>query len=96
MDPLVTAANVYKEIIENDRVRVLQVIFNPGDIAKMHHHPDHVIYVIQGGKIKLISEGKTNEMELTKGQALFLNAQSHEAQNTGTTTIDLIVTELKK
>jgi quercetin dioxygenase-like cupin family protein len=96
MDPLNTAANVYKQVMENDRVRVLQVVFKPGDIAKMHHHPDHVIYAIQGGKIKITSEGKTNEMELKPGGALFLTAQDHEAQNTGKTTINLLVVELKK
>jgi quercetin dioxygenase-like cupin family protein len=96
MDPLNTASNVYKQVMENDRVRVLQVVFKPGDIAKMHHHPDHVIYAIQGGKIKITSEGKTNEMDLKPGQALFLAAQNHEAQNIGKTTIELIVVELKK
>jgi beta-alanine degradation protein BauB len=96
MDPLKVAANVYTGKMENDRVRVFGVTFKPGDIAKMHHHPDHVIYVLKGGKLKITSEGKTNEMELTAGQAVFLNAQNHEAENIGKTTVDLIVVELKK
>lgn len=48
MDPLVAANNVYKFLIENNRVRVLQVIFKPGDIAKMHYHPDHVVLALKG------------------------------------------------
>jgi quercetin dioxygenase-like cupin family protein len=39
MDPLVAASNVYTCLNENDRVRVLEVVFKPGDVAKMHHHP---------------------------------------------------------
>jgi len=94
-DPLVSAKNVYKFINENNRVRVLRVTFNPGDVAKMHHHPEHVVYVLKGGKLKLVSEGKTQEMDLKEGSALFLEAQNHEATNTGKTVIDLLVVELK-
>jgi quercetin dioxygenase-like cupin family protein len=94
-DPLVVASNVYKLLNENDRVRVLEVVFKPGDAAKMHHHPDHAIYVLKGGKAKLTSGGKTQEMELKTGSVIFLEAQDHEAKNIGNTTIDLIVMELK-
>lgn len=96
MDPIKVASNVYKSIMENDRVRVLEVVFKPNDKAIMHHHPDHVIYVLKGGKMKLTSEGKTNLMDLKTGQAIFLNAQNHEAQNIGSTELDLLVVELKK
>jgi quercetin dioxygenase-like cupin family protein len=95
-DPMKVAKNAYKFIMENDRVRVLQVQMKPGDKAAMHHHPDHVVYVLKGGKAKLTSSGKTDVMELNAGQAMFLNAQSHETENTGKTDLDLLVVELKK
>ena len=53
MDVLKVAANVAKPKLENDRVRVLGGTFKPGDVAKMHHHPDHVMYVIKGWKIQI-------------------------------------------
>ena len=96
MDPLMAASNVYKLLNENDRVRVLEVVSKPGDVAKMHHHPDHVLYVLKGGRAILTSGGKTQEMEVKTGSVLFLDAQDHEMKNTGNTTIDLIVMELKK
>jgi quercetin dioxygenase-like cupin family protein len=96
MDPLVAASNVYKCLNENERVRVMEVIFKPGDTAKMHHHPDHSVYAVKGGRIRLTSGGKTQEMEIKAGSAIFLDAQDHEATNIGNTIIDLIVTELKK
>ena len=96
-DPLDVASNVYKMKMENDRVRVFEVTFKPNDKAIMHHHPDHVIYVVTGGKINLKdTTGKTNALDLANGDALFLTAQSHEAQNVGKTTIKLLVVELKK
>ncbi len=95
-DALTAASNVYKFLNENEKVRVLEVVFKPGDVAKMHHHPDHVAYAISGGKMSLTSEGKTQEMEIKTGSVMFLNAQNHEAKNIGNTTLDLLVVELKK
>lgn len=95
-DPLVAAANVYKFKAENDNARVLEVTFNPGDTAKMHHHPQHMAYVIKGGQLRLTSGGKTQEMNLTDGEVVFLADQHHEATNVGDSTIDLLVVEFKK
>jgi quercetin dioxygenase-like cupin family protein len=96
MDPLAAVSNVYNLLFENDRVRV-KVVFKPGDIAKMHHHhPDHVVYALNGGKGKMTSGGKTNESEIKTGSVFFLEAQDHEFENIGNTTYEAIVVELKK
>ena len=96
MDALVAASNVYKLLNENDKVRVLEVVFKRGDVAKMHHHPDHVVYALKGGKASFTSGGKTQEMEIKTGSVMFLDAQDHEVKNIGNTTLDLLVMELKK
>jgi len=96
MDPLKVASNAYKFIMENDRVRVLEVNIGKGDKAAMHHHPDHVVYVLKGGKATLTSDGKTDKLDLKKGQAFFMNAQNHETKNVGDSELDLLVIELKK
>ena len=90
------AKNAYKLVMENDRVRVLDLFLKPGDKAVMHSHPDHVVYVLNGGKAKLTSSGKTDVMDMKNGQAIFLKAQSHDAENTGKTDLHLLVVELKK
>ncbi|MGD6851818.1 MAG: cupin domain-containing protein [Candidatus Bathyarchaeia archaeon] len=96
-DPLKTSGNEYKLIFENDRARLMRATFKPGDRAPMHNHPDHIAYMLSGGKIKMTdSTGKTNVMELKTGEADFLPAQSHEAQNIGDTTVDMLVIEFKK
>jgi quercetin dioxygenase-like cupin family protein len=96
LNPLEVAGNVYKFKMENDRVRVLNPTFKPGDKAVMHHHPDHVVYVLKGNKMKLTSQGKTDVLDLKTGDTIFIKAQSHEAENIGQTTLDLSVVELKK
>ena len=95
LDPLVSAKNVYKFINENNQMRVLKVTFERGATAKMHHHPQHMVYVLKGGKLKLTSEGKSQDLDLKEGSAVFLDAQNHEATNIGDSVIDLLVVELK-
>ncbi len=96
LDPKDVASNVYNFIMENERVRVFNATFKPGEIAAMHHHPDHVVYVLKGGKIKLTSEGKTDVLNLETGKAIFISEQVHEAQNIGQLPLELLVVELKK
>ncbi len=94
-DPLNVASNAYKFVNENDRMRILRVTFQPGEVAKMHHHPQHMAYVLKGGRAKLASEQNTQEMDLKEGTAVFLDAQNHETTNIGNTVIDLLIVELK-
>ena len=44
----------------------------------------------------MTSSGKTEVLDVKTGQAIFLKAQSHEAENIGKTDLDLLVVELKK
>ena len=88
--------NLYKLVMENDRVRVLDLFLKPGEKVAMHYHPDHLIYVLNGGKAKLTSSGKTDVMDMKSSQTIFLKAQSHDAENTGKTDLHLLVIELKK
>lgn len=95
-DPLTIASNVYKFLNENENARVMEATFKPGDTAKMHHHPPHMAYVKKGGRIKITSNGETNEMDLTEGSAVFLEEGDHEATNIGDSVMDLVVVEFKK
>ncbi len=92
IDNLAAAPEVLNE---NEKVRVLKVVFNPGEVAKMHHHPDHVVYALEGGKLSILSGGKTRELEIITGSVSFFDAIDHEVKNIGNTIIDLVVMELK-
>jgi beta-alanine degradation protein BauB len=96
-DPVKVASNVYKKVLlDNEQVRVLQVEFAPGDIAPWHQHPNHVIYALTNGKLEITDKGKpANVLEIKAGDTMYLTAVTHMAKNVGTTTLKLIVTELK-
>jgi quercetin dioxygenase-like cupin family protein len=95
-DPAVVAKDVYKLLLDNDRVRVFDVRFKPGQRAEMHSHPDHVVFVIDDATLRLTgSDGKSQDVSVKAGQALFLPAGPHAAENIGKTAAHNVVIELK-
>jgi quercetin dioxygenase-like cupin family protein len=96
-DPMKSASNVYKKILlDNDKVRVMQLVFPPGSIAAWHSHPNHVIYAATSGKIEITEKGKpATTIDIKAGTAMYMPAVTHMGKNIGTTTLRLIVTELK-
>jgi quercetin dioxygenase-like cupin family protein len=96
-DALHGASNVYKLILENERIRVLDVKFKPGDKAAMHSHPDHLVYVLADGTLKLsLPDGTSQEFQLKAGQALWIDGGPHETTNIGKTEAHNLVVELRK
>jgi beta-alanine degradation protein BauB len=96
-DPAKVAADVYKMVMENDRVRVFEVGFKPGQKAVMHGHPDHLVYVLADYTLNLMfPDGKSQEVALKTGQAFWMGAGPHAAQNIGKTEGHALVVELKE
>ncbi len=98
LDVLKVAANAYTLLMENKKVRVLDIRLKPGEKAAMHNHPNnHVIYVMNNAKFKLtFADGKTGEFDLKSGEALWMEAGSHATENIGTTDGHNLVVEIKK
>jgi beta-alanine degradation protein BauB len=97
-DVLKAAGNAYKLLMENEKVRVLDILLKPGEKAPMHNHPsDHVVYIMADTKFKLtFPDGKAGEFDLKTGQAIWMEAGSHATENIGTTEGHNLVIELKK
>ena len=96
-DPLTVAPEMYKKLFENERVRVMEVVFKPGSKIAKHSHPDHFVYVASAGKLIIHkADDSKSEADLKVGDVMWMGAQTHWAENTGTTDVRLIVTELKE
>jgi len=96
-DPAVVNAKTIWVKLENDRVRVLEAVLKPGDKEKMHSHPQYVIYVITGGKVRTHgADGTTTEAEMKDGDVLYRGPLTHWAENIGTTPVKFVLVELKK
>ena len=96
-DPLIVNSKTIGLKLENPRVRVLEATLKPGDKEQTHSHPAYVIYVIEGGKFRNhATDGTTTEGEFKTGDVIYRDAVTHWAENTGDTTIRLVLVELKK
>jgi mannose-6-phosphate isomerase-like protein (cupin superfamily) len=88
-----------KIVLENDRVRVKEAIFAPGDKdAKMHTHEyPHVGVVIDGGTLRFnYPDGKTETMNLPRGGVGYRDANvTHQAINPGREPVRVIEVEVK-
>jgi quercetin dioxygenase-like cupin family protein len=95
-DPAVVNAKTVKVKFENDKVRVLEAELPPGTKEAMHSHPAYVIYVMTGGKVRnYAADGKTTETEIKTGDVLYRDPLTHAAENIGTTTMHMILVEMK-
>ena len=85
-----------KVLLDNDQVRVILVESVPGVVTPWHSHPNYVLYALTDGKLEITEQGKkATVLELKAGQALYFPAVTHTAKNIGTTTVKIILTELK-
>lgn len=96
-NPLEVGPGIYTLLFENERVRVMQVTFQPGDKIAMHSHPDHVTtFVTEGTLMLTYPDGSTKEISGKPGDSFWIPAEAHAAENTGTTEVRGIVVELKE
>ena len=88
--------NVVKLKFENDRVRILETLSNPGDHELQHSHPGNVVVVLEGAKLRITTaDGKSNEVEFKAGDAFWREPVTHSAENIGSTRLHAIIVELK-
>jgi quercetin dioxygenase-like cupin family protein len=96
-DPAVVNAKTIRVKLDNAKVRVLEATLNPGDKENMHSHPTSVYFVIDGGKVRNhAADGKTSESTLNAGDVVYRDPVTHWAENIGTTTIRIVLVELKE
>jgi beta-alanine degradation protein BauB len=96
-DPVKVAPESYKVLLENDRVRVLDVDLKPGASAPMHSHPAYILYPLTESRIKITHpNGKTEVIESKPGRAIWREPMAHAMENVGTTESHVLNIELKE
>ena len=97
MLPEEVSPDVYKVLLENEDVKVLEVTFAPGQSDNMHDHNPVTFYLLQGGKAQVtLPDGTVNEREISTG---FVGHNKekvrHQVKNIGDNTIKIILVERK-
>ncbi len=95
-DAVSVAPNLYKVLLENDKVRVLETRYGPGVKSEMHSHPDLVAVALTPAKaIFTLADGHTADIEMQPGQAFLIDGQEHTVENVGDSEFHVILVELK-
>ena len=97
IDPIDSSPDHYKVLLENEHVRILEMIVPAGEADNEHSHHDEAVYFITGGKAKIVEgNGETMEAEFPDGATMWHPAWTHQVTNTGDTEIRAIIVESKK
>lgn len=97
MDAVKVAPGLYTVAKDSMGIRVLNVLYKPGDSSGMHSHPDNVLYVIDGGKGELTGkDGSKQVADFKAGMTMIRGAESHSVKNIGTTTLKAILVEVNR
>ena len=96
MDPLTLGAKMSKKLGDTLDVKMYEFTAKPGESWALHTHPDHTVYVLQGGKMALFIQAKGRQDTLTfpTGMGLISGPLSDSGRNIGNTTIKLLVTDI--
>ena len=95
MEPLTVGAQFSKKLADTLGIKMYETTLKPGDSAALHTHPDHTVYVLQGGKLAVTLKGADRQiMDLKTGTGFVSGSLSDAAKNIGNTTIKLLVTDI--
>jgi beta-alanine degradation protein BauB len=95
-DAAAATPKVAQRKLDNERVTVFEHISEPGDREAIHYHHAMVVYVVQGGVLRISTpDGLTNDVEFKAGDVLFRQPVTHTTENIGSTRLHAILVELK-
>jgi beta-alanine degradation protein BauB len=95
LDPVATNPDHYSVVFENDQVRVLEYIDQPGDRTTPHEHPNSVMVTLSSFRRRLYAAGQERDVEIPAESTSWLPAQQHAGHNIGETPTHVIFVELK-
>jgi len=96
LDPTVVDPEHYISEFENERVRIVRIVYGPGEESTMHHHPESVAVFLTDGQVQMtLPDGSVEEMEVTAGSAAYSGAVEHDPKNTADIPLEVVEIELK-
>ena len=96
-DPAQVSPQIFKVILENDQVRVMEYRIKPGQRDTLHSHPQQVAYALTPAKIRVTSDdGSITEFDLKPGDAIWQEPATHYSENVGNSEAKILVVEIKQ
>jgi quercetin dioxygenase-like cupin family protein len=95
-DPVITNPELYRVVLENERVRVLEFRDTPGAMTAPHRHPDSLMLTLSSFRRLLTADGRQAKVRLGAGEIHWLAAHEHCGENTGDTDTHVLFIEIKQ
>ena len=96
-DPVKENPDMFKVLLENDRVRVIDDRVPAGAKVAMHSHPEYVVYPLSSYRMKFIfPDGTSRIVDVQEGTARYSTGIAHAEENIGTTDAHALLVEIKK
>src|SRR5688572_6985012 len=97
MDAVRVAPGLYTVVKDSMGIRVLNVLYKPGDSSAMHSHPDNALYVIDRGKAEFTAQdGSKQVVDFKSGTTMIRGPESHSVKNIGTTPLKAVLVEVNR
>jgi len=88
-------ATAVKVLLDNDKVRVAEATFKPGDVSRADRKA-RANYIVKSGTLERTSkDGKKTVVERKVGTAIWLEADSDVVKNIGKSTFVVLSVQLK-
>lgn len=96
MDPITTGGQMIKKMSDTLGVKMYEFTVKPGQSWGLHTHPDHTVYMLQGGKMALYMReaGRQDTLTFPTGMVLASGPLTDSGKNIGRSTIKMLVTDI--
>jgi hypothetical protein len=95
-DPAKAHPEMFKVLLENDRVRVIDDLVPAGAKVSMHSHPEYVVYPLSSYRMKFIfPDGTSRIVDIQQGTARYVPGMVHAEENIGNTDAHALLVEIK-
>ncbi len=96
IDPVQVSPSNYRTLLDNERVRVLEMDLKAGQKDVTHSHPDETVYFVRGSKVKIhLPDGQAVEADIPDGHVMWHEAWTHTVENVGSADLKAIIVESK-
>lgn len=97
MDAVKAAPDLYKVLNDTIGIRIVEVMYKPGDSSVLHSHPDYAVYAVGESTATFYGkDGSKMENTMKAGTTMVRPGEVHSVKNTGKTTIKVILVEVNR
>jgi len=95
-DMVAVAGKQAKVLVDNDKVRIIEITVAPGGSTGMHSHGDNiVVWITPSDGEQTMADGTKKPLHRKAGEVLYAGPVVHDTVNHGKNTTKAIVIELK-